>query len=83
MPEYQEIVSKLCAIVQRHAETDQSVTEQTLLASDLGLDSARVMEVLLEVEEGFDVSVPLNVLPEVETVRDLALELERLLAESQ
>jgi acyl carrier protein len=32
----------------------------------------------MEIEDRFDISVPLNILPEVHTVRDLALQLEKL-----
>jgi acyl carrier protein len=50
-----------------------------VLTADLELDSAQLMELVLEIEEEFDISVPLNILPDVQTVRDLALQLHAIL----
>ena len=36
------------------------------------------MGLLLAIEDRFDISVPLNILPDVRTVRDLAVQLEKL-----
>jgi acyl carrier protein len=79
MQSYEENLAKLCNVLQRHTQADVVVGEDTMLASDLGIDSAQLMEVLLEVEDEFDISIPLNVLPNVYTVKDLTLELEKLL----
>jgi acyl carrier protein len=79
MQSYEDNLAKLCNVLQRHADTDIVVGEGTMLASELGIDSAQLMEVLLEVEDEFDVSIPLNVLPNVYTVKDLTVELGRLL----
>ncbi|TDJ60630.1 MAG: acyl carrier protein [Proteobacteria bacterium] len=82
MQSYDEILATLCKVLQRHANADMVVVEDTLLASDLGIDSAQLMEVLLDVEDEFDISIPLNVLPNVYTVKDLNVELEKLLRAS-
>jgi acyl carrier protein len=79
MQSYEENLAKLCGVLQRHAKGDTIVGADTMLASDLGIDSAQLLEVLLEVEDEFDISIPLNVLPNVSTVRDLTAELEKLL----
>ena len=55
-------------------------SDEENLASDLGIDSAQLMEVLLEVEDEFDISIPLNVLPNVYSVNDLYVELQKLLS---
>jgi acyl carrier protein len=62
---------------------DGTVDEDTMLASDLGIDSAQLMEVLLEVEDEFDISIPLNILPNVYTVKDLTDELQKLLGSAR
>lgn len=82
MQSYDEILATLCKVLQHHANADMVVVEDTLLASDLGIDSAQLMEVLLDVEDEFDISIPLNVLPNVYTVKDLNVELEKLLRAS-
>ena len=71
-------LATLCALLQKHAQGNV-VGTGTMLASDLGIDSAELMEVLLEVEDEFDISIPLNVLPNIKTVGELSVELERLL----
>ncbi len=75
----EENLAKLCNVLQQHATVDVVVGEETMLASDLGIDSAQLLEVLLEVEDEFDISIPLNILPNVVTVKDLSIELEKLL----
>lgn len=79
MQSYDENLAALCKVLQKHAIADIVVGEDTMLASDLGIDSAQLMEVLLEVEDEFDISIPLNVLPNVYTVKDLTVELQKLL----
>ena len=45
---------------------------------DLDLDSVKVMELMMEIEDFFDISVPLNTLPNVQTVTDLVIEIKKL-----
>lgn len=79
MQSFEENLAQLCSVLQQHAKGDVVVNADTLLASELGIDSAQLMEVLLEVEDAFDISIPLNVLPNVYTVSDLGSELQKLL----
>jgi acyl carrier protein len=55
--------------------------EETDLAADLGLDSLKVLELLVTVEDSFDISIPLNILPQVRTIKDFAEQLQQLLSE--
>ena len=55
-----------------------SLSEGTELLSDLGLDSMKVMQLLLETEERFDISIPLNIIPNVRTAGDFARQIEQL-----
>ena len=50
------------------------------MVDDLGLDSLKIMELMLEIEDHFDVSIPLNVLPDIRTIKDLARQLESIAA---
>jgi acyl carrier protein len=54
-------------------------SEQTRIMDDVGLDSMKVMELVMQVEDHFDVSVPLNILPDVNTIGEFAKHLETLL----
>ena len=57
---------------------DVAIDENTDLISDLEFDSLKVMNLVEDVEDYFDISIPLNVLADVRTIKDLALQLERL-----
>ncbi len=78
MKNYSEILSELCAILSPYAKKELTLDEGTELLADIGLDSLQVMQILLEVEDRFDISIPLNIIPDVRTVKDFALQLERL-----
>ena len=77
-----DLSAQICEVLKPFAPQDHVLGGQTEFVADLGLDSVRVMELLLEIEEQFDVSIPLNVLPDVRTVDDLASQLEKMTAES-
>jgi acyl carrier protein len=78
MPDYKNILQGLNEILKPFVPRGQQVNEDTDLVADLGLDSLKVMKILEAVEDRFDISVPLNVLPEVRTVKDFALQIEKL-----
>ncbi|MGR9090713.1 MAG: acyl carrier protein [Gammaproteobacteria bacterium] len=83
MDSHEENLTKLCGVLQRNTKSDVVVGPETQLASDLEIDSAQLMEVLLEVEDEFDISIPLNVLPNVYSVEELAFEIDKLLGVSR
>ena len=81
MSDYDEIVAEIREGLAPFAKEGQTIGEDTRLVEDLGLDSLKVMDLLLEVEDRIDLSIPLNILADVRTVRDLATELEKLIRE--
>ncbi len=78
MPRYEEAVPQLYEVLRPYVKDGQDLTEDTELLADLGLDSMKVMQLVLETEERFDISIPLNVLPDVRTVGDFARQIEQL-----
>jgi acyl carrier protein len=78
MYEYQTILKELDKILRPFIPQGHDVSEDTDLVADLGLDSLKVMKILESVEDQFDVSIPLNVLPDVRTVKDFALQIQKL-----
>ena len=78
MTRYEEILLQLYEILRPYGKDGQSLSEDTELLSDLGLDSMKVMQLLLETEERFDISIPLNIIPNVRTVGDFARQIEQL-----
>ena len=81
MQDYQELVVKLCDIVRPFNKEGLDLNEETDLSADLGLDSLKVVELLVTVEDSFDISIPLNILPHVRTIKDFAKQLQQLLSE--
>lgn len=81
MSDYDTVLAQVLEILEPFAN-GKVVHEDTDLVGDLGLDSVRVMQVLLDIEDRFDVSVPLNALPDVRTVKDLVQQLHRLMSQS-
>lgn len=79
MREYEDILAELYELLKPFSkEQAEALREDTELVADLEIDSLKLMELLMEIEDRFDVSVPLNVLPDVSTVKDLALKLQDL-----
>ena len=78
MTRYDDILLKLYEILRPYAQDGQILSESTELVEDLGLDSMKVMQLLLGIEEQFDISIPLNTVANVRTVRDFARQVEQL-----
>lgn len=81
MNDYQDILLKLYDILKSFKAEGVELNEETDLVSDLGLDSMKVIKLLLMVEDSFDISIPLNILPEVRTIKDFAEQVRQLLLE--
>ena len=77
-----ELSERIIAILRPLAKDGSEITADTDLVADLSLDSLKIMEFLLEIEDRFDISVPINVLSDIRTVRDVIFQLQRLLAEA-
>jgi len=69
---YEEVLRRLHPHLHRLSGGRITVTEEMELVAQLGLDSIKVLDLIMEIEDEFDVSIPMNVLADVRTVRDLA-----------
>ena len=78
MASYQQYLPDLYNVLQPFANEGEVLGEETELVADLGLDSLKIMELMLEIEDHFDVSIPLNVLPDIRTIKDLAVQVGSL-----
>ena len=78
----EEILDQLYELIGPHSEQPIVLSEQTRIMDDVGLDSMKVMELVMQIEDSFDVSVPLNILPDVNTIGEFANHLETLLQDS-
>ena len=73
---YDEVLARLRPHLNRLAGGRLEVTEDMELVAQLGLDSVKVLDLIMEIEDEFDLSIPMNVLADVRTVRDLARAIE-------
>ena len=78
---YSQVLAELSTELASFKQGGVEITEDTDLLGDLQLDSLQVMNLLLRVEDRFDISIPVSILPDVKTVKDLALQIERLARE--
>ena len=69
---YEEIQEKVITELSKLTATDVDLTEDSELVTELGLDSFKVLDLLMDIEDEFDISMPVNLLADVHTVRDLA-----------
>lgn len=79
MPSHEEVLSDLRELLRPFAKEGRDIDPDTELVGELGLNSLKVMDMLMEIEDKYDITVPLNILPDVRTVGDLAGQLEKLL----
>lgn len=67
-----EIVEVIIAALGPTLPTPVTITTETSITRDLGLDSLAVMDFVMVLEDKFDISIPLERIAEVETIGDLA-----------
>lgn len=70
--DYERIYRQLCQILQKISKSDKPIGPDVNLIEHLELDSMKVLDVVMEIEDELDVSVPLNTLVDVNTVSELA-----------
>jgi len=77
-----ELLEQIIAVLRPLAKDGAEITADTDLVDDLSLDSLKIMEVMAEIEDRFDISVPISILSDIRTVRDVILQIQKLLAEA-
>lgn len=73
-----EILQQLCNHLKTNAGFDGEIQADESLVEQLSLDSVRVLNLIMEIEDEFDITVPINVLADINTVRDLANIISRI-----
>lgn len=77
---YEHIYRELHALLAEQLDTQRAIEPDSQIVDDLGLDSMRTMEMVMELEDRLDVAIPLNMLPEIQTVDDLVKALQQVVA---
>ena len=81
MRDHKDILEELYKILQPFVPQSLEIEEETDLVADLGLDSLKVMKIVESVEDSLDISIPLNILPDVRTVKDFAVQIQKLIGD--
>jgi acyl carrier protein len=70
--DYSDILQKLYHHLRQFTDPDVEITPQTDLINQLAIDSVKLLNLIMEIEDEFDISVPINALADVQTVHELA-----------
>lgn len=68
----EDILRLLSQRLASFANPELEITPDTNLITQLAIDSIKLLNLIMELEDHFDISIPLNALTDVVTVRDLA-----------
>ncbi len=80
--DYNETLQQLCKRLGSFTSSDVEVSPDMSLVSQLAIDSIKLLNLIMEIEDTFDISVPINALVDVQTVRDLADLIHKIKTES-
>lgn len=81
--DYNDVLQKLCHHLKQLAGPEVEVTPQTDLINQLAIDSVKLLNLIMEIEDEFDISVPINALADVQTVHELATLIHRIKSQKQ
>ena len=68
----EEILKNVSNHLKRLSGSEDQIDPESNIAEQFSLDSVKVLDLLMEIEDEYDVSVPLNLMADVQTVNDLA-----------
>jgi acyl carrier protein len=77
-PIFIEIVSQL----RPHAGKDVEIKPESIILSDLGMDSLAIMDFVFDLEDALDLSIPEHRIAEVKTISDLVKAVYKLQQEA-
>lgn len=78
--DYSDVLHRLCFHLKQFASPEVEITPETDLINQLAIDSVKLLNLIMEIEDEFDISVPLNALADVQTVHDLATLIHQIIS---
>ena len=81
--DYNDVLQKLCHHLKQLVSPEVEITPQTDLINGLAIDSVKLLNLIMEIEDEFDISVPINALADVQTVHDLASLIHQIKSQKQ
>lgn len=80
--DYNDTLQQLCQRLENFTSSGTDVSPDMSLVNQLAIDSIKLLNLIMEIEDTFDISVPINALIDVQTVRDLADLIHKIKTES-
>lgn len=71
MHDKKDIMIRVVKHLEKITASDSEIKEETNIAEQFALDSVKVLDLVMEIEDEFDISVPMNLMADVQTVGDL------------
>lgn len=65
------LFQKVCALLAPYNRNNVAITRQTVIVSDLEVDSVAVFDLIMEVEDSYDITFPMETVSEMKSVGDL------------
>jgi acyl carrier protein len=81
--DYNDVLQKLCHHLKQLVDPEVEITPQTDLINGLAIDSVKLLNLIMEIEDEFDISVPINALADVQTVHELASLIHQIKSQKQ
>lgn len=81
--DYNDVLQKLCHHLKQLAGPEVEIAPQTDLINELAIDSVKLLNLIMEIEDEFDISVPINALADVQTVHELASLIHQIKSQKQ
>jgi len=79
--DYDATLERIRITLERIAGVEVRIELDTNLIEKFALDSVKVLDLIMEIEDEFDILIPLNLMADVHTVRDLIKVIERIQAD--
>lgn len=67
-----DILRQLCDHLKQQSGSKVKIDPDKNLVEQLSLDSIKVLNLIMEIEDEFDITIPINALADINTVRELA-----------
>ena len=79
--DYNDVLQRLYHHLRQFADPGVEITPETDLINQLSIDSVKLLNLIMEIEDEFDISVPISALADVQTVQELASLIDRIKSE--
>lgn len=79
--DHNDVLQRLHHHLRQLVTPDVEITPEMDLINQLAIDSVKLLNLIMEIEDEFDISVPINALADVQTVQELASLITRIKSE--